>query len=77
MDLNKMMLKFFWVTIIPRLVGRALLGVLLISFSQDLGNETNRNVAFYVGMLMVLWVFFSGYRSTKAYYQLKNNSAEL
>lgn len=76
MDLGKMMLKFFWFTIVPRLVGRAGLGALLVGFSKDLGNEVNRNVSFYLGMVMIVWVIFSAYRSTKVYGELKNNLAK-
>jgi hypothetical protein len=76
MDLSRMMLKFFWLTIIPRLAGRLVLGALLIGFSKDLNNETNSNVAFYLGMVMIVWVIFSGYRTSKVYAQLKNNLTE-
>jgi hypothetical protein len=71
-----MMLKFFWLTIVPRLAGRTSLGALLIGFSKDLGNKINRNVAFYVGMALIVWVIFSTYRATKIYAQIKNNLAE-
>jgi hypothetical protein len=77
MDLDKvekMMMKFFWFTAVPRLLGRLGMSVLLIGFSRDLNNETNRNVAFYLGMTMLLWVFFSAYRTTKVYFELKSNS---
>lgn len=73
MDLDRMMMKFFWYTILPRLFGRLGIAVLLIGFSRDLNNETNRSVAFYLGMGMVVWVIFSTYRTTKVYAQLKNN----
>jgi len=73
-DLDKMMMKFFWLTIVPRLLGRLGIGALLIGFSKDLNNETSRNVAFYLGMAMILWVIFSTYRTTKVYGQLKNNA---
>ena len=76
MDLGNMMLKFFWWTIVPRLVGRLGVGALLIGFSRDLNNVVNRNVAFYLGMVIVLWVIFSTYRTTKVYAQLKNNLTE-
>lgn len=76
MNLDGMMMKFFWWTVVPRLVGRFSIGALLIGFSKDLNNVVNRNVAFYLGMLIIVWVIFSGYRTTKVYAQLKNNLAE-
>jgi hypothetical protein len=77
MELDKMMLKFFWFTIIPRLVGRFAVGALLVWLSRDLNNVVNRNVSFYVGMVIVLWVIFSSYRTTKVYAQLKTNLTQL
>jgi len=77
MELDKMMLKFFWFTIIPLLVGRFAVWAFLVWLSRDLNNVVNRNVSFYVGMVIVLWVIFSSYRTTKVYAQLKTNLTQL